>query len=46
MERAGRNLYRKPGFNEQKFIEAGKIALEAIYTFWLGLDEARKKLVS
>ena len=28
-------------FNEEKYIKAGKIALESIYTFWVGLDEAR-----
>lgn len=36
--------YSKPGFDEDKYIEAGKVALKSIYTFWLGLDEARKKL--
>lgn len=36
--------YFKPDFNERKFIKAGKKALEAIYTFWKGLDINRKKL--
>lgn len=31
-------------FNEEKFLNAGKTALESIYTFWLGLDETRKNL--
>ena len=30
-------------FDEEKYINSGKIALESIYTFWLGLDESRKK---
>lgn len=36
--------FHQRNFNEEKYISAGKIALEAIYTFWLGLDENRKKL--
>lgn len=36
--------YYRPDFNEEKFIKAGKQALKAIYTFWLGLDKSRKKL--
>ncbi len=36
--------FNQPGFDEEKFIEAGKLALKAIYTFWLGLDEVRKEL--
>ena len=36
--------YNQSDFDEKKYIEAGKIALESIYTFWLGLDETRKKL--
>ncbi len=36
--------FENPGFNEEKYISSGKIALESIYTFWLGLDETRKKL--
>ena len=36
--------FNEKGFDEEKYIKAGKTALEAIYTFWLGLDEARKRL--
>ena len=36
--------FSEKDFDEEKYIKAGKTALEAIYTFWLGLDEARKKL--
>lgn len=36
--------YHHENFDEEKFIKAGKEALEAIYTFWLGLEETRKKL--
>lgn len=32
-----------PTFNEQKYLEGGRKALEAIYTFWCGLDATRKK---
>lgn len=38
--------YNEKDFDEEKYISAGKIALESIYTFWLGLDEARKKTQS
>lgn len=34
-----------PGFNEEKYFEGGRKALKAIYSFWQGLDETRKKLV-
>lgn len=33
------------GFDEAKYLSGGKKALESIYTFWLGLDATRKKLV-
>ncbi len=36
--------FSKPGFDGDKFIEAGKQALEAIHTFWLGLDQTRREL--
>ena len=36
--------FNEKDFNEEKYLKAGKIALESIYTFWLGLDETRKKL--
>ncbi|MDO8527936.1 MAG: hypothetical protein Q7T03_09650 [Deltaproteobacteria bacterium] len=32
------------GFNEKKYLEGGRKALESIYTFWTGLDATRKKL--
>lgn len=34
----------KPGFDGDKFIQAGKKALLAIHTFWLGLDQARQEI--
>ncbi len=34
-----------PDFDEEKYLEGGRKALKAIYGFWLGLDETRKKLV-
>ena len=33
-----------PNFNEAKYLEGGRKALKAIYGFWLGLEETRKKL--
>ena len=36
--------FNEKGFDEEKYIKAGKTALEAIYIFWLGLDETRKRL--
>ena len=36
--------YSQSDFDEEKYIKAGKIALESIYTFWVGLNESRKKL--
>lgn len=39
------DTFYQPDFDEEKFIEAGKIALGAIYTFWLGLDESRRKMI-
>lgn len=36
--------FHNPDFNARKFLKGGKLALDAIHTFWLGLDEARKKL--
>ena len=39
-----KEAFNKPEFDEIKFIDAGKIALKSIYTFWLGLDETRKNL--
>lgn len=34
----------KPGFDGDKFIKAGKQALKAIHTFWLGLEQTRHAL--
>ena len=36
--------FKQVDFDQEKYLKAGKMALEAIYTFWLGLDETRKKL--
>ena len=38
--------FNESNFDQEKYLKAGKIALESIYTFWLGLDETRKKLVN
>lgn len=35
--------YAAPSFNEEKYLEGGRKALEAIHAFWLGLDKTRKK---
>ncbi len=35
-----------PGFDPEVFLKAGKEALEAIQTFWLGLDATRKRLAA
>ncbi len=40
----GWETFGEKDFDEEKYIKAGRTALEAIYTFWLGLDENRKKL--
>ncbi|NIQ02072.1 MAG: hypothetical protein GWM98_18065 [Nitrospinaceae bacterium] len=36
-----RRSFMKPDFDEDKFIESGKKALEAIYTFWTDLENSR-----
>ncbi|GJL63202.1 MAG: hypothetical protein NPIRA04_18560 [Nitrospirales bacterium] len=36
--------FSKPEFDGKKFIEAGGKALNAIYTFWAGLDQSRKDM--
>ena len=36
--------FLKPDFDKDKFIRAGQQALEAIHTFWLGLDQSRREL--
>ncbi len=33
--------FSKPDFDPTKFIDGGKLALDAIYIFWLGLDHER-----
>lgn len=39
-----RSAFEHTDFDKQKFLSGGKQALEAIYTFWLGLDQARQDL--
>ena len=39
-----KETYVQNDFDEEKYMKAGKLALEAIYTFWLGLDKTRKNL--
>ena len=34
--------FSKPGFDGNKFIDAGVKALNSIYTFWSGLDQTRR----
>lgn len=36
--------FRQPGFNARKFLKGGRQALNAIETFWLGLDDARRRV--
>jgi hypothetical protein len=37
-------FFNEKSFDEEKYIKGGKIALDSIYSFWLGLDRTRKKL--
>jgi len=37
-----RQAFDKPGFDSEKFLQAGEKALESIHTFWLGLDRDRR----
>ncbi|MBI4389369.1 MAG: hypothetical protein HY580_04245 [Nitrospinae bacterium] len=39
-----RHSYFKPGFDAKKFLKGGRQALDAIYTFWAGLDKSRREL--
>ena len=36
--------FAKPEFDSKKFIDAGVKALNAIYKFWVGLDQSRKQM--
>ncbi|MCF8721422.1 hypothetical protein [Nitrospina gracilis] len=36
-----KQAFYKPGFDSEKFLQAGEKALDAIYTFWMGLDRDR-----
>lgn len=38
-----RDTFGKPGFDSHRFLRGGRKALDAIHTFWLGLDEARRE---
>ncbi len=38
-----KEAFSHPDFDGDKFIKAGKQALKAIHTFWLGLDQSRRK---
>ena len=42
LEEMQHSFYR-PNFDEKKFLKGGRKALDAIYTFWLGLDQSRKR---
>ncbi|GJL77857.1 MAG: hypothetical protein NPINA01_08460 [Nitrospinaceae bacterium] len=37
-----KHAYYKPDFDFEKFLQGGHQALDAIYTFWVGLDQSRK----
>ncbi|QPJ64326.1 MAG: hypothetical protein G3M78_02500 [Candidatus Nitrohelix vancouverensis] len=39
-----RDAYYKPEFDHKKFLRGGHQALDAIHTFWLGLDQSRRGL--
>jgi len=39
-----RHSFYKPDFNYEKFLQGGHQALDAIYTFWAGLDKSRKNI--
>ncbi|MBI4056189.1 MAG: hypothetical protein HY399_01415 [Elusimicrobia bacterium] len=36
--------FHQPGFDPKKFLRGGREALDAIHTFWIGLDQTRKSL--
>lgn len=36
-------IFGQPGFDERKFLRGGRQALEAIHTFWKGLDAQRRE---
>lgn len=37
------HLRSQPGFDARRFLRGGRLALDAIHTFWLGLDESRRR---
>ncbi len=39
-----KEAFYRPDFDAKRFLKGGRKALDAIHTFWLGLDKARKKL--
>ncbi|MFQ5451175.1 MAG: hypothetical protein ACE5E9_11140 [Nitrospinaceae bacterium] len=39
-----KHSFFRPDFNYKKFLKGGRKALDAIYTFWVGLDESRRKI--
>lgn len=43
LDEVKRSFYQT-NFDAKKFLTGGRKALDAIYTFWLGLDEARKRI--
>lgn len=36
--------FNDPKFDQEKWLSAGQKALDAIHTFWFGLEETRKTL--
>lgn len=36
--------FHSPGFDPRRFLKGGRAALDAIHTFWLGLDQSRRRL--
>ncbi len=40
------SAFERPDFDVKKFLKGGRRALDAIYTFWAGLDESRKTLAA
>lgn len=39
-----RHSFYSPNFDSKKFLKGGRKALNAIYTFWQGLDQSRKRI--
>jgi hypothetical protein len=39
-----REAYKRPGFDEEKFLHGAREMLDGVKVFWDGLDEGRRRL--